>query len=369
MSLVVRGFVFLVVGLALVGVLAQPAWATHLTAAQLQALACGANADQLNAGRVAAGQLLAVAWSDIAGNAQQLPSATLNAAIVDGNAECREAAIDSLAQRLLEEGAPFNAAKIQQTHDSANGAVSLQQGIVRARVALELVRAGIFERGAPEGFARMETIAGGGKFNLRGVNVDGSIAGVRTALSRYFLTGAYRFFGGLVFGDAKTTCDTLRDKARNGASAEIRDAAASAYVAGVVVDRKETKCVASDGLVQATLKGSAAVQAAVFDDAAAVLAANSKLSNNALVQLSTGETGRDVQAAGILCTDPADETTCEKVTTSSLRLAAAYALGLRFVAEKQTEAFVRVFSLIHQTAGFKELPLSAVPALRVIYAN
>jgi hypothetical protein len=339
------------------------------TLAELQALTCGANADQLNAGRQASGLLLGRAWADVASNAAALPSATLNAAIVDVREECREAAIDALAQRLLTEGAPFNAAKIQQTHDSANGAASLQQGVVRARIALELVRAGIFERGAAEGFARMETIAGGGKFNLRGVNVDGAIVGVRTALSRYFLSGAYRFFGGLVFGDAKATCDALNDKARNGASAEIRNAAAAAYVAGVVVDRKETKCISGAALVQATLKGNPAVQAAAAAEASNVLNATARYSNNALLQLGAGETGRDVQAAGILCTDPADETTCEKITTASLRLAASYAVGLRFLAARLSEADVRIFSLIHQTTGFKELPQAALPFLIVAYSN
>jgi hypothetical protein len=135
-----------------------------------------------------------------------------------------------------------------------------------------------------------------------------------------------------------------------------------------VIDRKETKCVAGDGLVQATLKGSPAVQVAAVNAAADVLAAT-KLTDNAFVQLSTGETGRDVQAAGLLCTNPADETTCEKTTTSAIRLAAARALGLRFIKAGAPEAFVRIFSLIHQTAGFKELPTSAVAPLVVFYSN
>lgn len=371
MRLVVRGFILLTVGLSLLGAWVEPSWATPKTAAELQAIACGSNADKLNAARAAAGQALGEALAGLALDAAALPTATLNALIADVNPECRAAAVDALQQRVLTEGAPFNAAKIQALVDSAKDAASAELGLVRAGVAVELVRNGFINRGAQEGLRRVEAVSTpGGKENISGVNLDGSVAAVRAAASRFFLAGFYRFFGGLVFGDANATCNALRDRARNGASDEIKAAAAAAYVSGVVIDRKETKCVAGDALVVATLKGSPAVQNAAVKAAADVLAGLTRLNGNALTVLAIGPDGRDVQGALLVCTDANDETTCEKVTSVAFRLAAARALGLRLVAAGNVNEFaVRVLSQANQDAGLKEFPTFAVPALAFLYSN
>jgi hypothetical protein len=370
MRQVVRGFVLLVVGLVLVGAWASPAWAAPKTVAELQALACGAQADGLAAARAAAGQLLAAAWSDIAGNAQALPTTTLNAAIADANVECREAAVDALAQRVLTEGAPFNAAKIQATVDSAKAAASFELGLVRARVGVELVRAGFAERGAAEAIRRAEAVAGGGTETIRGVKLDGSVPAVRAAVARYYLTGFYRFFSNIVFGDAKATCEALSARAGSGASVDIQAAAAAAYVAGVVVDRKETKCVSGDGLVTASLKGSGAVQLASVNGAGDVLAAKTALTLNALQQLAIGKSGRDVQAALLLCRDANDETTCEATSSVAFRLAAARAYGLRVIAAGSVnEAAVRTTSRAHQDVLLGEFATFAVPVLAFVFSR
>ncbi len=323
-----RKLLLLSLSLVVLGSLVVPALA-HDTK-ELQAIACGANADALKEFRAAAGTVLADRLSADVLDPAKLPTATLNSLIADASAECRNAAIDAMAQRVLTEGAPFNAAKIQQTHDSANGAASLELGIVRARVAIELVRAGITERGAKEGLSRLETLTGGGKFNLRGVNVDGSILAVRIAVSRYFLAGFYRFFGSLAFEtDGKGTCDALRARARDGATAEVKSAAAVAYVSGLVVDRKPVACVAGDGLVEATVRGSAAVQAAAVGEAAKALSA-SALTDGALLSVSLDRSGRSVQGARLFCVDKNDETSCDALSSSAFRSAAGQALGLRW---------------------------------------
>ncbi|MBI3461433.1 hypothetical protein HY009_10945 [Candidatus Acetothermia bacterium] len=371
MRIVVRGFVVLVVGLSLLGAWVEPSWAAPKTAAELQAIACGSNADKLNAARAAAGQALGEALAGLVLDAAALPTATLNALIADVNPECRAAAVDALQQRVLTEGAPFNTAKIQALVDSAKSAASFELGLVRAAVAVELVRNGFINRGAPEALRRAEAVAGGGKENILGVNLDGADAAVRAAVSRFFLTGFYRFFGGLVFGDANATCAALRTRTLGGLPAEVQTAAAAAYVSGVVIDRKETKCVAGDALVVATLKGSPAVQSAAVKAAADVLAGLTRLNANALTVLAIGSTeGRDVQGALLVCTDPNDETTCEKLTSVAFRLAAARALGLRLVTAGNVNEFVvRVLSQANQDAGLKEFPTFAVPALAYLYSN
>jgi hypothetical protein len=314
--------------LVLLGSLVVPALAHD--SKELQAIACGANADALKEFRAAAATVLADRLSTDVLDPAKLPTATLNALITDKNAECRNAAIDAMAQRTLTEGAPFNAAKIQQTHDASRAAASLELGVVLARVAIELVRAGITERGAKEGLSRLETITGGDKFNLRGVNIDGSIPAVRIATGRYFLAGFYRFFGSLGFEkDAKGTCDALRDRARDGKSAEMREAAAVAYVSGLVVDRKAVACVAGDGLLEATVRGSAAVQTAAVGEASKALTA-SALSDGALLSVALDRSGRSVQGARLFCADKADETSCAATSTTGLRAAAGQALGLRW---------------------------------------
>lgn len=320
-----RQLLILSLGLLLLGALIQPALAHDIN--ELQAIACGAKANPERDFRAAAAQVLADLFAATVLDAKVLPTATLNAAATDANPECRAAAVDALAQRILVEQAPLNTAKTQALHDGVKNAASFELGLAQSEVVVEIVRNGFINRGAQEAVRRSESVASGGKENILGVNLDGSTPAVRAAVSRYFLTGFYRAFGNLVFGDANATCDALRARAREGASPEVRAAAATAYVSGVVVDRKETKCVAGDGLIMATLRGSAAVQAAVVN-AAAGLMAGSSLTDVALINLALDRTGRSARGAGI---------TDEDLTTSSFRLAAGRALGLRWAKRAEKE--------------------------------
>lgn len=72
---------------------------------------------------------------------------------------------------------------------------------------------------------KVEGVAGGGSLAVGGITLDGSSETVQRALASEYLSGFYIQFGSIVFDDLEAS---LRDRAANGATVGIREAAAIA---------------------------------------------------------------------------------------------------------------------------------------------
>lgn len=143
----------------------------------------------------------------------------LDVATNGATAELRGAAKTALVDRLV---GNFAAADLAVGLDEATNAE-----LADAYATALIVRLAVsLTSGSPASIlARTETVAGGGTITVAGVTLDGSDEAVQLAMAREYLSGFYVQFGHLVFDDL---IGELTDRAENGATAGIREAASIA---------------------------------------------------------------------------------------------------------------------------------------------
>lgn len=143
----------------------------------------------------------------------------LDVATNGATAELRGATKTALVDRLV---GNFAAADLDAGLAAATTA-ELSDAYATALIVRLAVR---LTSGSPASIlARTETVAGGGTITSGGVTLDGSNEAVQLAMAREYLSGFYVQFGHLVFDDVVAE---VLDRAENGATAGIREAASIA---------------------------------------------------------------------------------------------------------------------------------------------